>query len=151
MEQLKDFIIPWKEKKVGKLIKSLYSLKQAPKTCHEMFDNAMLTNRFKINECNNMSTQKRQKIAMLFCVFMWMICSLLVAMIKWSNQPRVCWILYLIWKIWTSWCDFRNKIIRKTYGFILSLSIVDKILEKINKNDSCYVRTPFPSKMLEYH
>ena len=34
------------------MVKSLYGLKQAPKQWHEMFDNAMITNGFKINECD---------------------------------------------------------------------------------------------------
>ena len=33
-------------------MKSLYGLKQAPKQWHEKFDNAMMSNGFKINECD---------------------------------------------------------------------------------------------------
>ena len=52
MEQLDGFIVPGQEKKVCKLVKSLYGLKQAPKQWHEKFDNIMITNGFKINECD---------------------------------------------------------------------------------------------------
>ena len=52
MEQLKGFIVPRQEKKICKLAKSLYGFKQAPKKWHEKFDNAMITNGFKINECD---------------------------------------------------------------------------------------------------
>ena len=38
MEQLEGFIVPGKEKNVGKLVKSLYGLKQAPKQWHAKFD-----------------------------------------------------------------------------------------------------------------
>ena len=51
MEQLEGFIAPGQEKKVCKLVKSLYGLKQAPKQWHEKFDNIMMSNDFKINEC----------------------------------------------------------------------------------------------------
>ena len=52
MEQLKGFVIPGKENKVCKLIKSLYGLKQASKQWHAKFDQTMLANGFKINECD---------------------------------------------------------------------------------------------------
>ena len=52
MEQLEGFIVPSQEKKVCWLVKSLYGLKQAPKQWHEKFDSVMMTNGFKINECD---------------------------------------------------------------------------------------------------
>ena len=52
MEQPKGFGAPGQEKKVCKLIKSLYGLKQTPKQWHEKFDKVMLSNDFKINECD---------------------------------------------------------------------------------------------------
>ena len=51
MEQPEGFIVHGKEKKVCKLVKSLYGLKQAPKQWHAKFDQIMLANGFKINEC----------------------------------------------------------------------------------------------------
>ena len=52
MEQPEGFIVPSQEKKVCGLVKSLYGLKQAPKQWHEKFDNAMMSNGFRINECD---------------------------------------------------------------------------------------------------
>ena len=52
MEQPKGFIVSGKEKKVFRLVKSLYGLNQAPKQWHAKFDQIMLTNGFKINECD---------------------------------------------------------------------------------------------------
>ena len=50
MEQPERFSAPGH--KVCRLVKSLYGLKQAPKQWHEKFDNVMISNGFKINECD---------------------------------------------------------------------------------------------------
>ena len=52
LEQPEGFIVPGQEQKVCRLIKSLYGLKQAPKQWHSKFDEVMLSNGFKINECD---------------------------------------------------------------------------------------------------
>ena len=52
MEQPRGFVVSGQEKKVCRLVKSLYGLKQAPLQWHEKFGHAMLTNGFKINECD---------------------------------------------------------------------------------------------------
>ena len=52
IEQPEDFVVPGKERKVCNLVKSLYGLKQAPKQWHTKFDQTMLANGFKINECD---------------------------------------------------------------------------------------------------
>jgi transposase InsO family protein len=49
MEQPEGFILPNNEKKVCKLVKSLYGLKQTPKQWHEKFDTVILSNGFKYN------------------------------------------------------------------------------------------------------
>ena len=51
-QQLEGFSTPGQEKKVCKLMKSLYGLKQALKQWHEKFDNVMMSLGFKINECD---------------------------------------------------------------------------------------------------
>ena len=70
MEQPKGFIVPGQEKKVFKLVKSLYGLKQAPKKWHEKFDNTMITNGFRINECDKCVYIKDTENGYVFCVFM---------------------------------------------------------------------------------
>ena len=52
MEQPEGFAVPGQEKKVCRLVKSLYGLKQALMQWHEKFDSVMMTNGFKINECD---------------------------------------------------------------------------------------------------
>ena len=52
LEQPEGFIVPGQEQKVCRLIKSLYGLKQAPKQWQAKFDKVMLSNGFKINECD---------------------------------------------------------------------------------------------------
>ena len=52
MKQNQGFITPDMKKKVFRLVKSLYGLKQATKQWHEKFDSGRLSNGFKINECD---------------------------------------------------------------------------------------------------
>ena len=52
MEQPEGFSTSGQEMKVCKLVKSLYGLKQAPKEWDEKFDNVMMSQGFKINECD---------------------------------------------------------------------------------------------------
>lgn len=52
VKQLEVFIAPKQERKVFKFIKSLDRLKQVLKQWHWKFDKTMLSNSFKINECN---------------------------------------------------------------------------------------------------
>ena len=52
MDQPKGFISLGQEKKVCRLVKSLYSLKKTPKQWHEKFEKVMMSNGFTINECD---------------------------------------------------------------------------------------------------
>ena len=52
MDQPEGFISLGQEKKVCKLVKLFYGLKQAPKQWHEKFDKVMMSNGFTINECD---------------------------------------------------------------------------------------------------
>ena len=74
MKQPEAIVMPGQEKKVCRLVKSLYGLKQAPKQWHEKFDHAMLTNGFKINECDKCVYVRNTDKVMPSFVFMWMTC-----------------------------------------------------------------------------
>ena len=52
MEQPEGFILPGNERKVCKLAKSLYGLKQVHKQWHEKFDGAILANGFTHNNAD---------------------------------------------------------------------------------------------------
>ena len=52
MEQSEGFILPGNEKKVCKLFKSLYGLKQTPKQWHGKFDSVILSYGFKHNNAD---------------------------------------------------------------------------------------------------
>jgi hypothetical protein len=52
MEQLERFIFPRQENKVCKLVKSLYSLKQASKWLHERFNNVIISNGLHLNKAH---------------------------------------------------------------------------------------------------
>ena len=52
MDQPEGCMVPGDEKKVCRLVKSLYELKQAPKQWHRKFDYVLISNGFSINDAN---------------------------------------------------------------------------------------------------
>jgi hypothetical protein len=52
MRQPEGYVMPGQEHKVCKLVKSLYGLKQAPKQWHQKFDETVLSNGYKLNQCD---------------------------------------------------------------------------------------------------
>ena len=70
LEQPEGFIVPGQEQKVCRLIKSLYGLKQTPKQWHAKFDKVMLSNGFKINECDKcVYVKKTQNCFAILCLY----------------------------------------------------------------------------------
>ncbi|RVW42300.1 Retrovirus-related Pol polyprotein from transposon TNT 1-94 [Vitis vinifera] len=144
MDQPEGFIAPGQERKVCKLVKSLYGLKQAPKQWHEKFDNAMISNGFKINECDKCvyvkNTQKGYVIVCLYVDDMLIIGSD-TNMIKMTKQML------------SSRFDMKDlgvadiilgiKVSKTSDGLILSQShYIEKILEKFKKYDIRPKKTP---------
>ena len=76
IEQPESFSAPGQRKKVYKLVKSLYGLKQSPKQWHEKFDNIMMSHGFKINECDKCVYVKEVKHGyVIVCLY---VCDMLI-------------------------------------------------------------------------
>ena len=144
MEQPEGCIAPGQEKKVCKLVKSLYGLKQAPKQWHEKFDSVMMTNGFKINECDKCVYVKNTDDGYVI------LCLYVDDMLITGSNDRM---IKSTKDMLNSRFDMKDmgladvilgiKIIRSPNGLILSQShYVDKILDKFNKDDSGVARTP---------
>ena len=144
MEQPQGFIVPGQEMKVCRLVKSLYGLKQAPKQWHEKFDNAMMSNGFRINECDKCVYIKDiangYVIVCLYVDDMLIICR--------NND-----IIKATKRMLASKFDMKDldvvdvilgmKISRKFDGLVLSQShYVKKVPEKFKKYDDSPMRTP---------
>ncbi|XP_075111769.1 uncharacterized protein LOC142181952 [Nicotiana tabacum] len=70
MQQPEGFVLPGNEKKVCKLIKSLYGLKQVPKQWHERFDSVILSNGFVHNSADKCIYSKFTKeYGVIICLY----------------------------------------------------------------------------------
>ena len=70
MEQPERFIVLGQENKVCRLVKSLYGLKQALKQWYEKFNNVMMSNGFKTNECDKcVYVKDTSKGCVIICLY----------------------------------------------------------------------------------
>ena len=70
MEQPEGFVLPGNEKKVCKLIKSVYGLKQAPKQWHEKFDSVILEFGFEHNSADKCIYSKfTENYGVIICLY----------------------------------------------------------------------------------
>ena len=144
MEQPEGFSAPRQEKKVCKLVKSLYVLKQASKQWHEKFDNVMMMSHgFNINECDKCVYVKETKLG---CV---MVCLYVDDMIIVGSDDKM---MASTKNMLNSRFEMKDmglvdvilgiKIKRTLEGLILSQShYVDNILGKFDKDNSGIDRT----------
>ena len=144
MEQLEGFIVPGQENKVCRVVKSLYGLKQAPKQWHEKFDSVMMTNGFKINECDKCVYVKNTELrSVIICLYVD------VMLIIGSNNE----VIKTTNKMFNNKFNMKDlgvadvilglKISKTSYELILSQShYIEKILKKFKKDDSSTMRTP---------
>ena len=143
MEQPEGFVAPGQEKKVCKLIKSLYGLKQAPKQWHEKFDKVMLSNDFKINECDKyVYTRNTQSEYVIVCLY---VDDMLIIG---SNND----VIKVTKKMLTSYFDMKDmgvidmilgiKIAKTSSGLILSqCHYIENILKRFNQYDDSPIKT----------
>ncbi|KAK6140627.1 hypothetical protein DH2020_025627 [Rehmannia glutinosa] len=138
MEQPEGFVAPDQEKKVCKLIRSLYGLKQAPKQWHLKFDNTILPNGFKINECDKCVYVKgTSKAFVIVCLYVDN------SLIMGSSHDTIMDTKRMLKKnfdmkdMGTADVIMGIKISRTPDGIILSQShYVQKVLKKFNAFDS---------------
>ena len=143
MEQPEGFIVPGQEKKVCRLVKSLYGLKQAPMQWHEKFDSVIMTNGFKINECDKCVHVKNTEHGfVIICLYVDDI------LIMGSNNE----VIKTTNEMFNNKFDMKDlgvvdvilgiKISKTSDGLILSQShYIEKILKKFKQNDSSPMRT----------
>ena len=148
MEQSESFIVPG-QKKVCKLVKSLYGLKQTPKKWHEKFDNIMITNGFRINECDKcVYIKDTENGYVILCLY---VDDILIV----GNDDKM---IKSTKNMLNSRFDMKDmglanvilgiKITRISDRLILSKShYADKILEKFNKDDFGIAKTPLDNSL----
>ena len=143
MEQPGGFIVPGQEKKVCWLVKSLYRLKQAPRQWHEKFDSVMMTNGFKINECDKCVYVKNTEHGFVI------ICLYVDDILIMGSNNEVIKTTKEMFNIKFDMKDLvvadvilRIKISKTLDGLILSQShYIEKILNKFKQDDSNPMRT----------
>ena len=70
MDQPEGCVVPGKEKKVCKLVKSLYGIKKAPKQWHNKFDHVLVTNGYSINNTDKCIYNKYEdNICVVICLY----------------------------------------------------------------------------------
>ena len=144
MEQPKGFSTLGQERKVCKLVKSLYGLKQSQKEWDGKFDNVMISQGFKINECDNyVYVKDREHGYVIVCLY---INDMLIfgsddkMIISTKNMLNS---RFGIKGMGLADVILGIKILRMSYGLILSQShYVDNILGKFDKDNSRIARTP---------
>ena len=144
MEQPEGFVVPGQERKVCKLVKSIYGLKQAPMKWHEKFDQVVLPNGFKTNECDSCVYYKDDENGYVMMTLY--VDDLLIA----GSNDKV---IKSAKDMLRSRFDMKDmgpadvilgvKISRTSEGLALSQQhYVDKILERFMKDDTETARTP---------
>ncbi|KAK1422305.1 hypothetical protein QVD17_25324 [Tagetes erecta] len=144
MEQPEGFSAPGQEGKVCRLVKSLYGLKQAPKQWHQKFDNVMLDNDFKINECDKcVYVKDTSRGYVILCLYVddMLIIGSDDSMIKSTKDMLKA--KFDMKDMGLADVILGVKITRTQDGLVLSQTqYVDKILEKFNAGDTCVAKTP---------
>ena len=144
MEQPKGFIVPGQEKKVCRLVKSLYGLKQTPMQWHEKFDSVMMTNGFKNNEfdkCVYVKNTEREFVIICLDVDDILIMGSNNEIIKTTKEMLNN--KFEMKDLGVADVILGIKISKTSDGLILSQShYIEKIIKKFKQNDNSPMRTP---------
>ncbi|KAK4372554.1 hypothetical protein RND71_007938 [Anisodus tanguticus] len=144
IEQPEGYVVPGQEKKVCRLVKSLYGLKQTPKQWHKKFDSTLLSNGFAINECDKCVYMKDNSDSFV------MICLYVDDMLITWGSPSI----ILETKNMLKQClDMKDmgiadvilgiKIYKTSDGLVLSQShYIEDVLRKFEMFDSSPIKSP---------
>ena len=142
-------MVPGLEHKVCKLVKSIYGLKQAPRDWHKKFNSVMLSNGFKINECDKCVYVKDTGDGyVILCLYVddMLIIGSNDKMVK--STKDILHSRFHMKDMGLADVILGIKILRTSSGLMLNQShYVDKILEKFEKDDSSVSRTPFDTTL----
>ena len=143
MDQPEGFISLGQEKKVCRLVKSLYCLKQAPKQWHEKFDKVMMSNGFTINECDKFvyvkDTNNGYVIVCLYVDDMLILGSNYII----TTTKKMLFSKFNMKDLGVAYVLLGIKISRTFGGLILSQShYIEKLLDKFDKDESNIARAP---------
>ena len=149
IKQPEGFVVPGLEHKICKLVKSIYGLKQAPRDWHQKFDSVMLSNGFKINECDKCVYVKDTVDGyIILCLYVddMLIIGSNDKMVK--STKDILHSRFHMKDMGLADVILGIKILRTSSGLMLNQShYVDKILEKFGKDDSSVSRTPFDTTL----
>lgn len=151
MQQPEGFVVKGQEHKVCKLVKSLYGLKQAPKQWHERFDQAVLSNGFKIHESDKCVYSKfKNNKGVIICLYVDDMLIFGSDLDQINNTKKFLCETFDMKDLGQADVILGVKIIRSNEGIMLSQShYVEKVLRKFNHFDCTPVSTPFdPSTKL---
>jgi hypothetical protein len=152
MHQPEGFVMPNHERKVCKLIKSLYNFKQAPKQWHENFVKAVVANGFKIHNSDKCVYSKFHKNqGVIICLY---VDDMLIFGIDFESIENTKNLL-------SSSFDMKDlgiadvilgiRIVRNENGLVLNQShYIEKVLKRFNQFDCKPVCTPFDASMKLY-
>ncbi|WRX18298.1 Reverse transcriptase [Theobroma cacao] len=149
MEQLEGFVFPSQERKVCKLVKSLYGLKQEPKQWHQKFDEVVLANGYKINQSDKCVYSKfHNGKGVIICLY---VDDMLIFGTDIEQVEDTKWFLsknFDMKDMGMADVILGIRIIRDNNGLTLSQShYIEKIVMKYGKSDYMPMTTPYDSNI----
>ncbi|GJY24719.1 zinc finger, CCHC-type containing protein [Tanacetum coccineum] len=145
MKQPKGFVMPGNEHKICKLVKSLYSLKQAPKQWHQKFDEVVLSSGFLLNQSDKCVYSKFDSSGkgVIICLY---VDDMLIFGTDQNQVDKTKKFLssrFSMKDMGEADVILGIKIKRENKGIVITQShYIEKILKKFNREDCSPVSTP---------